>query len=71
MLRSLDGHQSGGVNAVKFSSDGNYCLTAGDDRMVMLWNPHKDDPSKVNSNSALHIKTYSGRHLHTVTPMLI
>ena len=35
------------VNAVRFTTDGNYCMTASDDRSVKLWNPHKDDPSKM------------------------
>lgn len=64
MLRSLNGHVSGAVNSVRFSSDGNYCMTAGDDRVIMLWNPHKDDPSDIGS--ALHIKSYSGVHGYSV-----
>ena len=42
----------GSVNAVRFTHDGNYCMTASDDRTVKLWNPHKDDPSKryINHN---------------------
>ena len=36
----------GSVNAVRFTHDGNYCMTASEDRTVKLWNPHKDDPSK-------------------------
>lgn len=51
MLLSLNGHLSGAVNAVRFSSDGNYCMTAGDDRMVMLWNPHREDPSKIGKDA--------------------
>lgn len=69
MLRTLNGHTSGAVNAVRFSSDGNYCMTAGDDRTIMLWNPHKDDPSKIKS--ALHIKTYSGVHGYSVLDVAI
>lgn len=33
-----------------FSADGNYCLTAGSDKTVKLWNPYK---------SSL-LKTYTG-----------
>ena len=64
VIRDLYGHLSGAVNSVKFSGDGNYCMTAGDDRMIMLWNPHKEDPSNVGN--ALHIKTYSGVHGYSV-----
>ncbi len=31
----------GAVNVVTFNSDGNYCMTGGDDRRVVLWNPHR------------------------------
>ena len=68
-LRNLNGHLTGAVNSVRFSGDGNYCMTAGDDRMIMLWNPHKDDPSKVGS--ALHIKSYSGVHGYSVLDVAI
>ncbi|EDO35821.1 predicted protein [Nematostella vectensis] len=45
----LQGHQ-GAVRAVRFNSDGNYCLTCGSDKILALWNPHK----------ATRLKTYSG-----------
>lgn len=32
----------GAVNAATFNSDGEYCMTGGDDRRVLLWNPHRD-----------------------------
>ena len=69
MLRTLDNHLSGAVNSVRFSGDGKYCMTAGDDRTIMLWNPHKNDPSKPDS--ALHIKTYSGVHGYSVLDVAI
>ena len=69
MLRTLDNHLSGAVNSVRFSADGKYCMTGGDDRMIMLWNPHKNDPS--NPGSALHIKTYSGVHGYSVLDVAI
>lgn len=43
----LRGHE-GAVLAVRFNSDGNYCLSCGRDRTLRLWNPH---------NSKL-VKTY-------------
>jgi WD40 repeat protein len=73
MLLSLNGHLSGAVNAVRFSSDGNYCMTAGDDRMVMLWNPHREDPSKIGKHASIieyvldmYIHTYSYTHPETI-----
>eukprot|EP00966_Prymnesium_polylepis_P120851 2792571-Prymnesium_polylepis.1 len=44
----------GCVNAVAFNHDGNYCLTAGDDRRVLLWNPHRE-PEEMAP-----IKEYTG-----------
>lgn len=34
----------------EFIVDGNYCLTAGSDKFVKLWNPYRQ----------IHLKTYSG-----------
>ncbi|KAH9325928.1 hypothetical protein KI387_006106, partial [Taxus chinensis] len=45
----LEGHE-GAVLAVRFNSDGNYCLSCGKDRTIRLWNPHR----------GIHIKTYKG-----------
>ncbi|KAL3688036.1 hypothetical protein R1sor_014345 [Riccia sorocarpa] len=45
----LRGHE-GAVLAVRFNTDGNYCLSCGKDRSLRLWNPYK----------ALPIKSYSG-----------
>jgi len=45
----LKGHQ-GAVLVNKFSSDGNYCISAGSDKSIRLWNPQK----------GLLIKTYTG-----------
>lgn len=38
----LAGH-AGPVHCVRFSRDGAYAMTAGQDRSVMLWNPSRDD----------------------------
>lgn len=57
--RSLGGHV-GAVNAIRFTSDGEYCISCGDDRSLRLWNPHKDDPSQPGT--ALLIKSYTGVH---------
>jgi mitogen-activated protein kinase organizer 1 len=67
--RTLNGHE-GAVNAVRFTSDGAYCMTCSDDRTVRLWNPHKDDPSG-DSRNALLIKTYSGVHGYQIFDVCI
>lgn len=36
----LVGHQ-GTVSTVKFSGDGNYCISGGNDKTIRLWNPAK------------------------------
>lgn len=48
----------GAVLAARFNRDGNYCLSAGKDRNIHLWNPH----------SSKHIKTYKshGREVRDV-----
>ena len=51
---TLKGH-TGPVLAVRFNSDGNYCLTCGQDRIIKLWNPAK----------GLCVKSYLG-HGHEV-----
>ena len=51
---TFKGH-TGPILAVRFNSDGNYCLTAGQDRIVKLWNPVK----------GLCVKSYIG-HGHEV-----
>ena len=77
LLRSVShnaaGSGGGAVHAVRFSHDGNYCMTAGDDRSVRLFNPHKVDPSKPGgvSSEALLIKTYSGVHGYEILDVAI
>ncbi|KER20849.1 hypothetical protein T265_10694 [Opisthorchis viverrini] len=39
--RRLHCHQSA-VRAARFNSDGQYCVTAGGDKTIKLWNPYKD-----------------------------
>lgn len=53
------GHK-GAVNAVKFNADGNYCLTGGEDRRILLWNPHRD----LEAEGAAHapIKEYAAHN---------
>jgi mitogen-activated protein kinase organizer 1 len=40
-IATLAGHK-GSVNAACFNADGDYCMTAGDDRKIVLWNPHRE-----------------------------
>uniref|UniRef100_A0A915PB97 WD repeat domain-containing protein 83 n=2 Tax=Meloidogyne TaxID=189290 RepID=A0A915PB97_9BILA len=40
--------RQGTVRAVRFNVDGNYCMTAGSDKSVKLWNPYK----------RIHLNTY-------------
>ncbi len=40
----LVGHE-GPIRAVIFSHDGKYCVTAGHDRTIRLWNPTRIDPA--------------------------
>lgn len=47
----LVGHE-GPIRAVKFSHDGKYCVTAGHDRTVRLWNPTRMDPAYVQGNKS-------------------
>ncbi|KAK2587387.1 hypothetical protein KPH14_003103 [Odynerus spinipes] len=42
--------KQGAVRSVRFSVDGEYCLTCGSDRKIKLWNPYK----------AVTLKTYGG-----------
>jgi mitogen-activated protein kinase organizer 1 len=68
-LRDIDGH-NGSVNVVKFTVDGNYCMTGSDDRTIKLWNPHKYDPSS-GQNSTLMIKSYDGAHGYSILDLAI
>ena len=71
LVRNLGASSGGGaINAVRFSHDGNYCMTAGDDRTVKLFNPHKDDPSQPN-HEALLIKNYTGVHGYPILDVVI
>ncbi|XP_046822387.1 WD repeat domain-containing protein 83 [Vespa crabro] len=44
--REIDCKQ-GAVRSVRFSVDGEYCLTCGSDRKIKLWNPYKATNLKV------------------------
>lgn len=59
---------SASLNTVRFTKCGAYCVTAGDDRTVRLWNPHK---STSESDEALLIKAYGGQHAHAILDVAI
>lgn len=62
----LVGHE-GPIKAVTFSHDGKYCITAGYDRTVRLWNPTRIDPC-FNQNIASTLSSSSMNNLLT-TPI--
>jgi len=51
--------KQGAVRAVRFSVDGNYCITAGQDKSLKLWNP----------NRGSLLKTYSGHGYEVLDAM--
>ena len=78
-LRSLVGHTES-INTVKFTHDGQYCMTVSNDRTAKLWNPHSNDPrlninqSTSNNNDlsqALLIQTYAGTHGYKILDIAI
>lgn len=70
--RVIDGHKSA-INVARFTYDGRYCLTAGDDRKVCLWNPFKSDATESieGKKKALNIKTYSGLHGYSILDLAV
>mmetsp|Transcript_9238 Transcript_9238/g.15363 ORF Transcript_9238/g.15363 Transcript_9238/m.15363 type:complete len:310 (+) Transcript_9238:41-970(+) len=58
----LVGHD-GPVQAVCFTDDTKYCLTAGHDRTVRLWNPLRLDAK----SEALPMHIYADGHMHAVS----
>jgi mitogen-activated protein kinase organizer 1 len=52
---------NGPVNVVKYSNDGKYCMSGGQDRAIMLWNPL----------TGMNIKTFTGIHNHEVMDLAI
>jgi mitogen-activated protein kinase organizer 1 len=77
----LVGH-TGPVNAVRWTKDGNYCLSASDDRTVKLWNPHKICPPSFSAAAAAdtksatvgqapQIKSYAGAHGYAIQDVAV
>jgi mitogen-activated protein kinase organizer 1 len=80
-IARLVGHD-GPISAIKYSHDGKYCISAGHDRTVRLWNPARIDPAYVHQYKpsvtsspmpidslphALPIQSYTDGHTHTVS----
>lgn len=58
LVRVVQSSSTGAVHVSRFTKDGQYCLTAGDDKTVRLYNPHKSQPgagskgmSSLNANA--------------------
>lgn len=77
-------HSSGSVHCARFTHDGAYCMTAGEDKTIRLWNPHKADPrivlpstSQIATSSssgpqqALCVQSYPGIHGYKVLDIAI
>ncbi len=64
-VRELEGQHSGAVSVVRFNANGNYCMTGGHDRRVVLWNPHKA------ADESCHITSYTGAHGYHVLDIQI
>lgn len=58
----LIGHD-GPIESIRFTDDAKYCLTAGHDRTVRLWNPLRLD----SRHEALLVHAYRTGHVHAVT----
>lgn len=81
----LVGHE-GPIQAVCFTADGNYCLTAGQDRTVRLFNPSRMDPAFPSFENrslgagdipleslphALPIQVYADGHTHPISSICL
>ena len=66
LTRKLTGH-TGAVLCVRYTGDGQYCVTSGADRSIKLWNPHRGDPK----TGGLLIKTYAGPHAKEVSAVAV
>lgn len=70
------GH-AGPVSRSRWTNDGRYMMTCGNDKTVRLWNPHKADPKEQTApiplglEPILAIKTYAGPHGHEIVDVAI
>ncbi|CAM9218531.1 unnamed protein product [Phaeothamnion confervicola] len=65
----------GPVFVARLTDDGKYCLTAGQDRTIRLWNPHRDDAEGKTGRGGLAlgalIKSYMGPHGYEIRDVAI
>ena len=67
-IAQLRGHDDGPIHIIRFTSDGSYCITGGNDRTVRLWNPTRVDPayrppmSTKLSSQEYYARQYSQSH---------
>lgn len=54
--------QQGGIRAVRFNVDGEYCLTCGGDKTLKLWNPRKPLLLKTYLGHRYDVKDACGSH---------
>ena len=59
------------MRAVRFSVDGNYCMTAGQDKNVKLWNPNKGRSLKTYSGHGYEVLDVKVRHFYPVPYMYL
>jgi len=74
-ISCLLGHD-GSIHALKFSHDGKYCFTAGQDRTVRLWNPTRIDPafqvpSKNNNSSSITALFHKKKEIPRALPIQV
>ena len=83
-LSRLEGHK-GAVNVCRYTYSGDYCMSGGEDRTIMLWNPLKllapaaAPPSSSSSggsgrdalDSCLLVKSYCGAHGYAINDISI
>ena len=58
--QELKSHK-GSILTVQFNSDGGYCLSAGQDRVVRLYNPHR----------GTLVQEYSGAHGYEIADVAV
>jgi mitogen-activated protein kinase organizer 1 len=64
LVKTLKAHE-GPLHAVKFNADGRYCITAGSDKTLILWNPYRSAPTGADTG-ALVIHKYVGNGYEVV-----
>ena len=54
------------------AASGKYCITAGYDRSVKLWNPYRSEPGEDDvTGSPLLVQTFKGPHGHPVLDVVM